>query len=137
MKVQFRRPDNGTLRMLVRSAMSLPFVPVKRMEAAVNILQEIANSLEDEDQRKFGEKFMSYLHRQWLKNFDKEDLKTWNFYSKKGSYTNNPRYINEIYFIYDLIKILISFAVKHTIMYLVIALKVSQYTQQFLSGFKL
>ena len=83
MKVQFRRPENGTLRMLVRSAMSLPFVPVKRMEAAVNILQEIANSLEVEEQRSFGEKFMSYLHRQWLKNFDKEDLKTWNFYSKK------------------------------------------------------
>lgn len=137
MKVQFRRPENGTLRMLVRSAMSLPFVPVKRMEAAVNILQEIANSLEDEAQRRFGEKFMSYLHRQWLKNFDKEDLKTWNFYSKKGSYTNNPRYINEIYFIYDLIKILISFAVKHTIWYLVIALKESVSTQQFLCGFKL
>lgn len=107
MKVQFRRPENGTLRMLVRSAMSLPFVPVKRMEAAVNILQEIANSLEVEEQRSFGEKFMSYLHRQWLKNFDKEDLKSWNFYSKKGSYTNNPRYINEKYFNYELIKILL------------------------------
>ena len=91
MKIQFRLPDNGTLRMLVRSAMALPFVPIKRMEAAVNILHGIANNLEDEEQKKFGEKFLSYLHRTWIKNYDKDDLKSWNFYSKKGSYTNNPR----------------------------------------------
>ena len=88
MKVQFRIPGNSMLRSLVRSGMSLPFVPVKKMGKAMHIIAGIASELPTPEQVTFGTKFVEYLHRQWIKAFDPEDLGTWNFYSKKGSYTN-------------------------------------------------
>lgn len=91
MKIQFRIPDNAMLRQLVRSAMSLPYVPIKMMAKAMEIISGIAEELPNEEQKKFGDKFLSYLRKQWIKNYDKDELKNWNFYSKKGSYTNNPR----------------------------------------------
>lgn len=91
MKVQFRIPQNSMLRALVRSAMALPFVPIKKMKKAMDIIAGIAEELPTKEQLSFGTKFLQYMHSQWIKAYDPEDLGTWNFYSKKGSYTNNPR----------------------------------------------
>ena len=92
MKIQFRIPQNSMLRSLVRSAMSLPFVPIKKMKKAMKILSGIVAELPTEEQIRFGKKFIDYIERQWMKDYDPE-LQNWNFYSKKGSYTNNPRYV--------------------------------------------
>ena len=94
MKIQFRIPDNSMLRSLVRSGMALPYVPVKRMRKAMDIIEGIAAQLPTPEQVIFGTKFVEYLHRQWIKAYDPEDLGSWNFYSKKGSYTNNPRLVH-------------------------------------------
>ena len=93
MKVQFRIPHNSMLRSLVRSAMALPFVPIKKMGKAMKIIAGIAEELEVEEQTKFAIKFIVYLENQWIRDYDEDWLKDWNFYSKKGSYTNNPRYV--------------------------------------------
>ena len=93
MKIQFRIPQNSMLRSLVRSAMSLPFVPIKKMKKAMKILSGIVAELPTEEQITFGKKFIDYIERQWIKDYDPEELQNWNFYSKKGSYTNNPRYV--------------------------------------------
>ena len=91
MKVAFRIPQNTMLRSLVRSAMSLPYVPIKKMSKAMDIISGIVTELPNEEQIKFGKKFLDYLHRQWIKTYDAVELQSWNFYSKKGAYTNNPR----------------------------------------------
>ena len=92
MKTEFRKPENLFFRSLIRSAMALPFVPLKKMEAAMQILEDIAGKLEDKKQIEFSKKFIAYIHRQWIREYDYDFMAMWNFFSKKGAYTNNIRY---------------------------------------------
>ena len=69
----------------------LPYVPIKKMKKAMDIIAGIAADLPNKEQLTFGKKFLKYLAHQWIKEYDPNNLESWNFYSKKGSYTNNPR----------------------------------------------
>ena len=64
MKVAFRIPQNTMLRSLVRSAMSLPYVPIKKMSKAMDIISGIVTELPNEEQIKFEKKFVDYVSTQ-------------------------------------------------------------------------
>ena len=64
MKVAFRIPENTMLRSLVRSAMSLPYVPIKKMSKAMDIISGIVTELPNEEQIKFEKKFVDYVSTQ-------------------------------------------------------------------------
>ena len=52
------------LRSLVWSAMALPYVPIKKMKKAMEVIEGIALELPNKEQLTFGEKFVQYLHCQ-------------------------------------------------------------------------
>ena len=101
----YRTAANVVFRTFVKGVMSLPCVPLTRMPEAFEIIKTIGAQMKKLSHVKFFGTFTTYIQRQWIRDMDEAWLRSWNIFSKNGSFTNNAAeaynrvFANTTYFI--------------------------------------
>ena len=88
MKPYYSDPKNLEFQRFVRSTLSLPFVPLERLEEALNILKNLAQKLKTKKEKKFAKDFLKYIQTTWI-NSDTFPPKTWNFFKPDVKISTN------------------------------------------------
>ena len=70
----------------IRAVIGLPYVPLDRIEEAMDILKKMRRSTTG-PRRKFSKDMISYLQRTWLDGSIPREV--WNMFDHKGVSTNN------------------------------------------------
>ena len=63
----------------IRASLSLPFVPLDRLDEALDILTNLIQKIKVKKAKKFSKEFLQYLKKTWI-NSDRFPPKTWNFF---------------------------------------------------------
>ena len=63
----------------IRAALSLPFVPLDRLNEAMDILTKLVKTIKNKKPQKFSKQFLKYIKKHWIesKTYPPE---TWNFF---------------------------------------------------------
>ena len=71
----------------VRACISLPFVPLSKLEDGVNIIRRLGRTLPTEREVDFASSMVRYLDSFWLNG--RYPRETWNIFEHRGNRTNN------------------------------------------------
>ena len=79
MKPYYSNTKNTEFSRFVRAALSIPFVPLDRLNEAMEILKQLVKTIKIKKAAKFAQQFIDYIKKHWI-NSEKYPPKTWNFF---------------------------------------------------------
>ena len=88
MKPFYSDVKNPEFSSFIKATLSLPFVPLERLDQALDILRSLQQKIKPKKAATFAKQFLKYIEKTWI-NSKRFPPKTWNFFMYDGVTTNN------------------------------------------------